>query len=159
MERKLQLLAVAAMSALIGAGAALAQDQDRNQLRTRDPDRLQTPDRGRTQDQDRLRTQDQVRDGDIYGYQLMTQQERDEYRARMRAAATQQERDRIRAEHHVQMQARAHERGVTLPEPPGMGGPEVPMPGPGPRGANGGRMGSGMGPGAPGGAMGGGMRR
>jgi hypothetical protein len=144
MERKLRLLAVAAISTLIGMGAALAQDQDRDQLRTRDPDRLQTP------DQDRLRAQNQIRDRDIYGYQLMTPQERNEYRNRMRAATTQQERERIRAEHHAQMQGRAQERGITLPaEPPmgrpGMGGPEAPMTGPGPRG--------------PGGGMGGGMRR
>lgn len=66
----------------------------------------------------------------IYGSQLMTQQER----------------------YHLQMQARAQERGVTLPdEPPpmprqgmGMG----PGPGGGP-GAGGGPMGSGGGPGGP----------
>lgn len=74
----------------------------------------------------------------IYGSQLMTAQERAEYQARMRAAKTAEERERIRAEHHEAMQARARERGVTLPdEPParGMGG----GPGPGP--------GRGMGPG------------
>jgi hypothetical protein len=69
----------------------------------------------------------------IYGSQLMTQQERDEYRAKMRAAKSQEERDRLRTEHHVAMQARAKERGVTLPDQPpgkrgGGGGP-----GPGPR--------------------------
>lgn len=64
----------------------------------------------------------QVRDGvesqarhrDIYGYQLMTERERSEYRERMRTAATDQDRDRLRSQHHKEMQARARERGVTL---------------------------------------------
>lgn len=63
----------------------------------------------------------------IYGSQLMTQQERNEYRAKLRAAKTVQERERIRKEHHEQMKARARAHGMTLPdEPPakgsGMGG-------------------------------------
>lgn len=77
----------------------------------------------------------------IYGWQLMTPQEMQDYRARMRAAKTAAERNRIRAEHHQAMQERAKERGVTLPDMPmgrGMGGPG--------RGMRQG-MGSGMGPG------------
>lgn len=59
----------------------------------------------------------------IYGSQLMTEQERLEYRERLRAATTAEERERIRAEHHERMQERAVERGVTLPEePPVRGG-------------------------------------
>lgn len=59
----------------------------------------------------------------IYGSQLMTQQERDEYRAQMRATKTAEERDRIRNEHHERMMERAKERGVSIPdEPPAMGG-------------------------------------
>jgi hypothetical protein len=81
----------------------------------------------------------------IYGSQLMTQQERNEYSARMRAAKTPEEREALRAEHHNAMQARAKERGVTLPEQP-------------PTGAGPGKgKGTGMGPGAgmgPGGGMG-----
>lgn len=95
-------------------------------------------DQDQTRDQERLRDKDQVRDNQVYGSQLMTTQERDEYRNRMRAAKTVQEREQIRNEHHARMQERAKQRGVTLPaEPPvrGMGA------GPG-RGA-----GSGAGPG------------
>lgn len=58
----------------------------------------------------------------IYGRQLMTEQERLEYRERLRAAETAEERARIRAEHHARMQERAEERGVTLPEEPPMRG-------------------------------------
>jgi hypothetical protein len=52
----------------------------------------------------------------IYGYQLMTPEERNEYRAKMRDAKTPEERQAICEEHHTQMQARAKEKGVTLPE-------------------------------------------
>jgi len=69
-------------------------------------------------------TQKQIRDRDIYGHQLMTVTERKEYRAKMRTAKTAEERERIRAEHHTQMQIRAKERGVTIPdEPPANRGP------------------------------------
>ncbi len=66
----------------------------------------------------------------IYGSQLMTQQERNVYRAKLQAAASQQERNAIRAEHHKLMQERAREQNMTLPDMPaqqqgmgkGMGG-------------------------------------
>jgi hypothetical protein len=85
----------------------------------------------------------------IYGSQLMTRQERSDYRDRMRNAKTAEERETVRAENHKLMSARAKERGVTLPdEPPatGMGGGMGRGTGPG------GGMGQGMGPG--GGGMG-----
>lgn len=79
----------------------------------------------------------------IYGSQLMTQQERNEYRTKMRSLRTAQERERFRLEHHERMQERARERGVTLPDmPPARGGRGM---GPG---------GQGMGPGGGGGAGG-----
>lgn len=67
----------------------------------------------------------------IYGAQLMTQQERLEYRDRMRAARTLQEQEQIRNQHHEQMQSRAKERGTTLPEMPPMRGGMGPGMGPG----------------------------
>ena len=116
------------MSVLTGAlvftsGFALADDQDRTRLQ--DKDQTKSKDR----DQDR-----------IYGSQLMTKQERNEFRNRMRSAKTAQEREQIRAEHHERMMVRAKERGVTLPDdPPARGG------GMGPGGAM--APGGGMGPG------------
>lgn len=65
----------------------------------------------------------EARNGDIYGYQLMTERERSEFRERLRLASTEQERAQIRAEHHAQMQVRAAERGVTLAGPKSGGGP------------------------------------
>jgi hypothetical protein len=59
----------------------------------------------------------------IYGSQLMTQQERDEFRARMRAAKSIEEQEQIRAEHHERMKERAKAQGITLPDmPPPRGG-------------------------------------
>lgn len=100
----------------------------------------QTP-RGMTQ-QDRLRDQDQLKTRDrIYGSQLMTPAERNAYRKQMRSMKTNQERENLRMQHHEQMQKRAAERGMTLPDmPPRQGG------GMGPGGGMG--QGAGMGPGA-----------
>jgi hypothetical protein len=85
---------------------------------------------------DQAQTQDREQ---IYGYELMTREERAEYQTRMRAAKTQEEREQIRLEHHKQMQERAKAQGKTLPDmpPAGMG--------PGSRMGPGG--GGGMGPG------------
>jgi hypothetical protein len=95
------------------------------------------------QDRDQTQSRQTIQDRDIYGYQLMTPQERVEFRAKMRAAQTAEERERIRAEHHARMQERAKERGIALPDqPPARGGAG---------------MGGGMGPGSgmgPGGGMG-----
>ena len=83
----------------------------------------------------------------VYGSQLMTQQERMEHRNKMQSMKTMEERERYRMEHHAKMQERAKQQGVTLPESPqtrnkGMGG----------------GMGSGQG-GGMGGGMGGGKGR
>ena len=59
-----------------------------------------------------------AQDEPIYGRQLMTEQERNEYQERMRTAKTAQEKERIRKEHHERMRIRAEERGVKLPDEP-----------------------------------------
>ena len=76
----------------------------------------------------------------IYGYRMMNDQERNEFRDKMRNAGSADERQALRDEHRKQMEARAKERGVTLPEPRGPGGGKGPGYGSGPRG-------EGMGPG------------
>ena len=53
----------------------------------------------------------------IPGSELMTPQERERYRQRMRGAKSDEERNRYRAEHTKQMQERARLRGLRLPEP------------------------------------------
>ncbi|WP_414041145.1 hypothetical protein ACJU26_03410 [Acidithiobacillus sp. M4-SHS-6] len=84
----------------------------------------------------------QVQNPMMYGSQLMTPQERAEYRAKLRAAKTIQEREQIRQEHHKEMMELAKKRGVTLPPVPPAGGAGM-----GPGRMNGG---AGMGPGAAG---------
>lgn len=73
----------------------------------------------------------------IYGRQMMTPEEQNDYRMRMRACKTDPERQKLRTEHHKEMQERARERGLTLPDMPPAGGGM----GPG--------AGGGMGPGGP----------
>lgn len=101
MKRQLVTTALVGVISLYAAGI-LAEDQ------------LQT--------QDRLQTQQQTQER-IYGSQLMTDQERNEYRNRIGSANTEEERNQIRNEHHQRMQQRAKERGLSLPdEPPAKGG-------------------------------------
>jgi len=143
---KRTLIYTAVVAALLPAMVSVANAADKDQDRTRDQDRVQTQDK------------DQIQDRQIYGSQLMTQEERSAYRAQMRNAKTAQEREQIRKEHHEQMKTRAKEKGVALPdEPParGMGGGMGP--GGGGMGPGGG---GGMGPGGGGmGGMGPGPRR
>lgn len=85
-------------------------------------------------------------DEPIYGSQMMTQQERLQYRERLRNASTLEERERIRSQHHEQMQTRARERGVSLPDtPPAKGGKQHGSPGAGAGGGGKGGGGSGSG--------------
>lgn len=54
----------------------------------------------------------------VYGWQLMSEQERNEHRTKMQNMKTEEERERYRIEHHNMMQERAKLKGVTLPEMP-----------------------------------------
>lgn len=74
----------------------------------------------------------------VYGSQLMTQQERQEHRAKMQSMQTMEEREQYRMEHHEMMQERAKEQGVSLPDEP-------PMRNKGMGGGQGGGMGGGQG--------------
>lgn len=105
---------------MFAGGFALAADQDRTRLQDKDLTKDQIQDRTRDQDQDKI--QDRTRDR-IFGSQLMTEQERNQYLKQISSAKTAQERAQIRAEHHERMLVRAKERGVTLPDvPPARGG-------------------------------------
>lgn len=54
----------------------------------------------------------------VYGWELMTEQERMEHRETMRNMKTEEERARYREEMHKKMEARAKERGVELNQLP-----------------------------------------
>ncbi len=82
----------------------------------------------------------------IYGSQLMTQQEQLEYRKKNTNAKTAQEREQIRMEHQAMINERAKERNMKLPDTPASGmGPSGDM-----------QRDGGM---SPGGGMGGGRGR
>ena len=54
-------------------------------------------------------------DRPIYGRQMMTEQEMNAYRERLRNAESAEERAQIRTEHQAEMRARAKERGLEMP--------------------------------------------
>lgn len=133
MSRIASRLLVGAAVALLTTAGAQAQA-----VKKGDPEREQT----RQLNEQQLRdTQDTA---PVFGSQLMTPEERQQYRDRMRSAKTAEEREQIRREHHAEMQVRAKERGVTLPDEPPMMGSGRGM-GPGMGQGMGRGMGSGMG--------------
>ena len=69
------------------------------------------------EDKDNLQKQEQV-----YGWQLMDEQERYEYQQQMREMNTSEEREVYRNRHHERMQERAQQQGLTLPGSPGLSG-------------------------------------
>ena len=84
----------------------------------------------------------------IYGYSMVNEQERDEYRQKMRDAQSAQERQALRDEHRATMEARMRERGIEPGQMRGGGmGPRGPGAGPG---AGAGAKGYGKGPGGSG---------
>lgn len=82
-------------------------------------DRLKDQDRDQLRDKDQLRDRDALQSGEqVYGWQLMTEAERNTYREKMRSLHTEQEREQFRETHHQQMLERAKAQGVTLPPEP-----------------------------------------
>jgi len=102
-------LSALAGSLLLAAGLIHAADQVQDKIQDRT--RLQDPTADQTQDRTRLQDQ-------IYGSELMTEQERQEHRNKMRSFKTEQEREAYQLEQHKRMQQRAKEKGVTLPDEP-----------------------------------------
>lgn len=96
------------------------RDIDRDRLRDRD--RLTDPARDRDRVQDRTHVPDfaKLSDQDVYGNELMTAEERKQYREQLQGATSSQERAQIEAQHRHEMQIRAQEQGVEI-APPGKG--------------------------------------
>lgn len=105
-------------------------DQGRKQDRTRPdtPDRAHERDRGmdknkdQIQERERIHTQDPMtlKSRDIYGSELMTEQEMQQYRKQLKAAENQHEREQIQFQHEKRMQERALKQNKDL-VPPGHG--------------------------------------
>lgn len=98
------------------------RDRDFDRDRLRDLDRLDDPSQDRDRDQDRIHAPDFARlsDEDIYGREVMSMQERNEYRMHLQGATSVEERQRIEAQHRETVRARAEAQGVDL-APPGKG--------------------------------------
>jgi len=54
----------------------------------------------------------------VYGWQMMSEQEQHEYRAKMQSMNTAEEKNHYRMKHHEMMDMRAKQQGVTLPSMP-----------------------------------------
>lgn len=54
----------------------------------------------------------------VYGWNMMTEQERIQHRETMRNLKTNEERERYRIEHHKKMQERVKEKGLSMPDMP-----------------------------------------
>ena len=54
----------------------------------------------------------------VYGWQMMSEQERQEHRTKMQNLNTEEERNRYRLEHREMMEKRAKEQGKSLPDMP-----------------------------------------
>lgn len=96
------------------------QDLDRDRLRDRD--RATVPSRDRDRDQERTHAPDFARlsDHDIYGNELMSVQERNQYRDQLQNAASIEERKQAEEQHREMIQVRAKTQGVDV-TPPGKG--------------------------------------
>ena len=122
MTKHITIKALVVAVSLAGAGMVAAQDQNRSPSL------------------DQLRIQEQLQQRDrIDGYELMSQEERNNYMQRLRQATSEEERKRIRNEHRERMELRQRalngvgNRGAGSGAGPGMGG-KSPVIIPGPKG-------------------------
>jgi hypothetical protein len=78
----------------------------------------QADDKERVRDKAQTREQTQL----TTGRELMTPEERQQQRMKMRNAKSREEREQMREEHHEEMKERAHEQGKAIPDQPPAGG-------------------------------------
>ena len=90
-------------------GSDRLRQQDRSGLAQHDRDRIQ----------DRTNAPDNAKQDEhkIYGYNLMSEEERNAYRERIKKAENRQEREQIEAQHRHEMQIRAANKGVEIEAP------------------------------------------
>ena len=95
------------------------KDFDRDRLRDRD--RLTNPSRDRDRTQDRTHAPDNAGLGGngIYGGEMMSEQERNQYREQLRLTESDpQAREEFMAQHQDKIQKRARAKGVDIKGPP-----------------------------------------
>lgn len=89
-------------------------DRAMSQEQTMDQQRLQERDGTKTQDREQVHAQQQAqaKQAGIYGGNLMTAEERNQYRAELGKMSTDQQRNEYVERHREQMQQRSKERGI-----------------------------------------------
>jgi Tfp pilus assembly protein PilV len=131
------IAAVVVLAPLTGVAKGQGQERGGEHARERaqverthsdfDRDRMHDRDQTRQHSQDRDQTRDRVHDSanampddrPIYGQQMMSVEERNQYREQLRVlGADTEEGTRFQAQHREQMQVRAKEQGVNLEDTP-----------------------------------------
>jgi hypothetical protein len=102
------------------AQAERGQQSDRDRLRDRDRIEVPSHDRDRVQDRTHVPDFAKLSDQDIYGSEVMSVQERNEYRYQLQNANSEKERQQIEARHREMVMTKAQSQGVDL-APPGKG--------------------------------------
>jgi hypothetical protein len=87
------------------------QDRDRDRMHEKMEDRMHDND----WDKERDRSEERER---VYGWELMSEDERKEHWRKMRHFRTEQEREEYRRQHHKLMQQRAKKMGIDLEDVP-----------------------------------------
>jgi Ni/Co efflux regulator RcnB len=115
------LAAVAQGNGNKGATDSQKRAQVERSQRDLDRDRLQTRDRSGFAEQERNREQERTNAPDdakqaehMYGYNLMTEEERVAYRERLMKAESAAEKEQIKAQHREEIQVRARNRNVEI---------------------------------------------
>jgi len=110
---KFPVLAVLVTGAVLGV-AAISSDVDQqkgggDQDRTQDQSQTGTHDKDRLHDKERIRLRDpsSLKDDEIYGHKLMSTEELNQYRERLRLLKSEEERLKFEAQHREEMQERA----------------------------------------------------
>lgn len=90
------------------------RDMGSDRLRLHDRSGVAQQDRDRIQDRTHVPDQSRQSENNIYGYNLMSEEERNAYRDRIQNAEDRQEREQIEAQHRHEMQIRAAQKGVAI---------------------------------------------
>ena len=120
------ILTVSVVAALVLGLAPYFSDASQGKGGTRSSDRVQEVEQQRAQDHDRLRSRIETRDPallrneEIYGHELMTGEELNQYREQMKKMHTAQAREEFQVQHEEKMRDRAVKQNKDI-VPPGQG--------------------------------------
>jgi len=105
------------IAGLVLGTASLSSDADRHKgVGSQDQAQVQQQNKDRLHDNERIQQQEEIKlkDEKIYGYKLMSPEELNQYRERLRLMKTEEERTRFEAQHRDEMQKRAQALNVKI---------------------------------------------